>query len=65
MLIDFYSPRFQIDEYARECLAIQVGRKLRSADVQECLTELFCKRGVSEHICLDNGSEFTARMIRT
>jgi putative transposase len=54
-----------IDEYTRECLAIQVGRKLRSGDVQECLTELFCKRGVPEHIRSDNGSEFTARMIRT
>ena len=54
-----------IDEYTRECLAIQVGRKLRSGDVQECLTELFCERGVPEHIRSDNGSEFTARMIRT
>ncbi len=54
-----------IDEYIRECLAIQVGRKLKAGDVQECLTELFCKRGVPEHIRSDNGSEFTARMIRT
>jgi putative transposase len=53
-----------IDEYTRECLAIRVGRKLRSGDVQECLTELFCARGVPEYIRSDNGSEFTARMIR-
>ena len=54
-----------IDEYTRECLAIQVGRKLKAGDVQECLTELFCTRGVPEHIRSDNGSEFTTRMIRT
>lgn len=54
-----------IDEYSRECLAIRVGRKLRSGDVQECLTELFCSRGVPDHIRSDNGSEFTAKMVRT
>jgi len=54
-----------IDEYTRECLAIQVGRKLKAGDVQECLTELFCTRGIPEHIRSDNGSEFTANMIRT
>jgi putative transposase len=54
-----------IDEYTRECLGIQVGRKLKAGDVQECLTELFCTRGVPEHIRSDNGSEFTASMIRT
>ena len=54
-----------IDEYTRECLAIQVERKLKAGDVQECLTELFCRWGVSEYIRSDNGSEFTAKMIRT
>ena len=39
-----------IDEYTRECLAIRVARKLKSEDVQECLTELFCERGVPEHL---------------
>jgi putative transposase len=54
-----------IDEYTRECLAIQVERKLKAEDVQECLTELFCRRGMPEYIRSDNGSEFTAKMIRT
>jgi putative transposase len=54
-----------MDEYTRECLAIQVERKLKAGDVQECLTELFCKWGVPEYIRSDNGSEFTAKMIRT
>ena len=35
-----------IDEYTRECLAIRVARKLTHEDVQECLAELFCLRGV-------------------
>jgi putative transposase len=53
-----------IDEYTRECLMIKVARRLTSEDVQECLTELFCSRGVPEHIRSDNGSEFAAEKIR-
>ncbi len=53
-----------IDEFTRECLAIQVARKLKKGDVEACLTELFCSRGVPEHIRSDNGSEFTAKSIR-
>ena len=54
-----------IDEFTRECLAIRVARKLKSEDVQECLTELFCKRGVPQYIRSDNGSEFTAKKMRS
>lgn len=54
-----------IDEYTRECLAIQVGRSLKTEDVQACLTKLFCTRGVPVHIRSDNGSEFANRTIRT
>jgi putative transposase len=53
-----------IDEFTRECLAIQVARKLKAGDVEACLTELFCSRGVPEHIRSDNGAEFTAKSIR-
>jgi putative transposase len=53
-----------IDEYTRECLVIKIGRKLKSGDVEECLTELFCARGIPEYIRSDNGSEFTAKVIR-
>ena len=35
-----------IDEYTRECLAVKVARQLDHQDVQECLAELFCVRGV-------------------
>ncbi len=49
-----------IDEFTRECLAIRVARKLKKGDVEECLTELFCGRGVPEYIRSDNGSEPSA-----
>jgi len=53
-----------VDEYTRECLAIDVARKLRSDDVLERLAWLFATRGVPDHIRSDNGPEFTATVIR-
>ena len=37
-----------VDEYSRECLAITVGRRLRSADVIDMLADLFVERGAPE-----------------
>lgn len=54
-----------IDEYTRECLAIRVGRSLKTEDVQACLTELFCVRGVPVHLRSDNGTEFANQKMRT
>jgi transposase InsO family protein len=53
-----------IDEYSRECLAIVVERRLQSDDVLSCLTDLFVRHGPPEHIRSDNGSEFTAKVVR-
>jgi|TARA_B100000315_G_scaffold229708_1_gene239501 transposase InsO family protein len=53
-----------IDEYTRECLAIDVARHLRSDDVLYRLAELFVDRGPPGHIRSDNGSEFTAKAVR-
>jgi len=53
-----------IDEYTRECLAIDVGRSLTKESVLERLTDLFIQRGIPEHIRSDNGSEFTAKAVR-
>ena len=53
-----------VDEFTRECLAIEVARKLSSEDVLERLTELFVMRGIPDHIRSDNGSEFTAKRVR-
>jgi transposase InsO family protein len=53
-----------IDEYTRECLAIEVARKLRHDDVLACLTDLFTRLGPPDHIRSDNGAEFTAIAVR-
>lgn len=41
-----------------------MARNIQHGDVQECLTDLFCQRGVPVHLRLNNGPEFTARRIR-
>ena len=53
-----------IDEYSRECLAIDVARRLTSEDVLERLSDLFVRRGVPAYLRSDNGSEFTATKVR-
>ena len=53
-----------VDEYTRECLAIDVARRLSSEDVLERLSELFLKRGTPTYIRSDNGPEFTATAVR-
>jgi transposase InsO family protein len=53
-----------IDEYTRECLAIKVDRKLNSTHVVDTLLDLFVMHGVPDYIRSDNGSEFTARLVR-
>ena len=53
-----------IDEFTRECLVIEVARRLNSQNVLEVLGELMVERGVPDHIRSDNGSEFTAHAVR-
>ncbi len=53
-----------LDEYTRECLAIDVGRTFTAEDVLDRLADLFIHRGVPEHLRSDNGPEFTARAVR-
>jgi transposase InsO family protein len=53
-----------IDEFSRECLAIEVARHIRSDDVLHVLTDLFTQHGPPDHIRSDNGSEFTAKAVR-
>ena len=53
-----------IDEFTRGCLAIKVGRSLRSEDVLDTLEDLFTSRTVPQHIRSDNGSEFTSEKVR-
>jgi hypothetical protein len=44
--------------------AIPVARKLKSDDVLACLTTLFTRHGLPDHIRPDNGAEFTANDVR-
>jgi transposase InsO family protein len=53
-----------LDEYTRECLALQVDRHITSEHVIDVLAELFKTHGVPEYIRSDNGSEFVSQAIR-
>jgi putative transposase len=53
-----------VDEYTRECPALEVARSITAADVIDVLAELFIVRGVPGHIRSDNGPEFIATAIR-
>lgn len=53
-----------IDEYTRECLALEAARSITSEDVMEVLMRLLWSRGAPAHIRSDNGPEFIANEIR-
>jgi len=52
-----------IDEFTRECLAIDVASGIRSGRVIEVLTQLVSVHGAPQHLRSDNGPEFVARAI--
>jgi len=52
-----------LDEYSRECLAIDVAGGIRSGRVIEVLTQLISIHGPPRYIRSDNGPEFVARAI--
>ena len=52
-----------IDEFTRECLAIDVAGSIRSARVIEVLTKLVSVHGAPRYLRSDNGPEFIARAI--
>jgi transposase InsO family protein len=43
-----------VDEYTRECLAIEVDRRLNSQDVLRVLARLFLEQGTPEYLRSDN-----------
>jgi len=53
-----------VDEFTRECLAIQVGTSIKSTDMQDLLERLFEEHGEPKHIRSDNGPEMTAQELR-
>jgi len=53
-----------VDEYTRECLALEVRRGMTARAVGAVLAEVVRERGAPAHIRSDNGPEFIARAIR-
>ena len=52
-----------IDEFTRECLAIDVAGSIRSGRVIEVLTRLISERGAPQFLRSDNGPEFVGKAI--
>jgi putative transposase len=52
-----------IDEFTRECLAIDVAGSIRSAGVIEVLARLISVRGAPTYLRSDNGPEFVSQAI--
>lgn len=52
-----------VDEYTRECLAIDVAGSIRSGRVIEVLSRLISERGAPSFLRSDNGPEFVSKAI--
>jgi transposase InsO family protein len=53
-----------VDEYTRECLALEVERSITAEEVVETLASLFDRRGEPTFIRSDNGPEFIAEAVK-
>ena len=53
-----------VDEYTRECLALEVRRGMTAQAVSVVLSEVVRQRGAPAHLRSDNGPEFIAQAIR-
>ena len=52
-----------VDNFSRESLALRVGRSLGAEQVVEELNRVAADRGVPRSIRVDNGTEFTSRLV--
>ena len=52
-----------VDNYTRECLAIEVGQRLTGDDVAATLNRIKAVRGLPQTFKVDNGSEFISRVM--
>jgi putative transposase len=50
-----------VDQYTRECVALEAGSHFRGQDVAAILTRVGFTRGLPATINVDNGTEFTSR----
>ena len=54
-----------IDEFTRECIALEVHRRFRGEDAAFLMRDLFVIHGVPEYIRSDNGPEFISQSLRS
>jgi putative transposase len=63
----FNGKRFRVltvvDNYSRECVAVEVGQSLKGDDVVSVLNRVKEARGVPRSIRVDNGSEFISKAV--
>ena len=52
-----------VDVFTREALSIHVGKRLRAEDVVHVCNRLTATRGAPTRIFVDNGSEFSGRLL--
>jgi len=52
-----------VDEYTRECLAFEVGRRFTADDVLDVLETTMRREGQPVHVRSDNGPEFIAKQV--
>lgn len=50
-----------VDNYSRECLAIEAGQHIREEDVVKVMNQISFERGVPRSIHVDNGPEFISK----
>ena len=53
-----------VDDFTRECLAVEIAYSFGSADVIRKLEDLAFERGFPSIVRFDNGSEFTTMRCR-
>ncbi|MDB4353667.1 IS3 family transposase, partial [bacterium] len=53
-----------IDEFTRECIALEVNRKFTGDDLVTLLVDMFAIRGTPQFIRSDNGPEFVSKRVR-
>jgi putative transposase len=52
-----------VDNYSRECLAIEAGQSIKGQDVAAVMDHLVQDRGIPDRIQCDNGSEFISKVL--
>lgn len=53
-----------VDEFTRECVALEVSWSMGSSEVIDVLSQLMSIRGTPSHVRCDNGPEFIAQALR-